>query len=556
MPTPRRLLLPTALLACMLGLAVPLRAQTSPPSDPLQSSLVGEFALQDGRLQDAARAYLEAARAASDPVLAERATRIALLAVDDALAGAGLALWQRLQPEGSPMQRTVAASLALRAGDARRARPALAALLADGADGWKQAMAALMAAVGSQPALVTRLLAETVDGGRLPPQLDAWLAFGGLAQRLGQPALVDRVVAQVVRRFPGDPRVQLLQAQLAREAGRLDEARRRLAALRPAAAAQPALQQALALEYDALGDPATAAAILAAGPQDEERYGQRAFLLDKAKDKAGLAALYDEVRAGASQPNPARRLLLGQLAEYLGRYREALDWYDKVPGGGAQVQARLRRPVVLHALGRADEAYAALRALQDDALLEDADRRNAYLLEADLRQKDGDRAGEEAAYARGLAAFADDKALLYARALMWERRDDIARAEADFRRILVVAPDDVDALNALGYTLADRTDRYREALQLIDRARLAAPGNAAIIDSYGWVLFRLGRLREALEQLRQAYALQQDAEIAAHLGQVLWALGRHDEARRYFDEARRLDPDNRALARALRETGA
>lgn len=555
MPTPRRLLLP-ALLACMLGLAPALAAQPARPADPLQASLEGEFALQDGRLQEAARAYLAAARAASDPVLAERATRIALLAGDDALANAGLALWRSLQPAGSPMQRTVAASLALRAGDARRARPALAALLADGADGWKQAMAALMAAVGSQPALVTRLLQETVDGGRLPAQLDAWLAFGGLAQRLGQPALVDRVVAQVVQRFPGDPRVQLLQAQLAREAGRLDEARRRLAALRPAAAAQPALQQALALEYDALGEPATAAAILALGPQDEERYGQRAFLLDKAKDKAGLAALYDEVRAGASQPNPARRLLLGQLAEYLGRYREALDWYDKVPGGGAEVQARLRRPVVLHALGRTAEAYAALRALQDDALLEDADRRNAYLLEADLRQKDGDRSGEEAAYARGLAAFADDKALLYARALMWERRDDIARAEADFRRILVVAPDDVDALNALGYTLADRTDRYREALQLIDRARLAAPGNAAIIDSYGWVLFRLGRLREALEQLRQAYALQQDAEIAAHLGQVLWALGRHDEARRYFDEARRLDPDNRALARALRETGA
>ena len=555
MPTPRRLLLP-ALLACMLGLAPAWAAQPARPADPLQASLEGEFALQDGRLQEAARAYLAAARAASDPVLAERATRIALLAGDDALASAGLALWRSLQPAGSPMQRTVAASLALRAGDARRARPALAALLADGADGWKQAMAALMAAVGSQPALVTGLLQETVDGGRLPAQLDAWLAFGGLAQRLGQPALVDRVVAQVVQRFPGDPRVQLLQAQLAREAGRLDEARQRLAALRPAAAAQPALQQALALEYDALGEPATAAAILALGPQDEERYGQRAFLLDKAKDKAGLAALYDEVRAGASQPNPARRLLLGQLAEYLGRYREALDWYDKVPGGGAEVQARLRRPVVLHALGRTAEAYAALRALQDDALLEDADRRNAYLLEADLRQKDGDRAGEEAAYARGLAAFADDKALLYARALMWERRDDIARAEADFRRILVVAPDDVDALNALGYTLADRTDRYREALQLIDRARLAAPGNAAIIDSYGWVLFRLGRLREALEQLRQAYALQQDAEIAAHLGQVLWALGRHDEARRYFDEARRLDPDNRALARALRETGA
>ena len=114
----------------------------------------------------------------------------------------------------------------------------------------------------------------------------------------------------------------------------------------------------------------------------------------------------------------------------------------------------------------------------------------------------------------------------------------------------------MNTLNALGYTLADRTDRYREALQLIDRARVAEPGNAAIIDSYGWVLFRLGKSRQALDHLRHAYALQKDPDIASHLGQVLWALGNRDEARRYFDEARRLDPDNRSLQRALRETGA
>ncbi|MCR6495605.1 tetratricopeptide repeat protein [Thermomonas sp. S9] len=150
----------------------------------------------------------------------------------------------------------------------------------------------------------------------------------------------------------------------------------------------------------------------------------------------------------------------------------------------------------------------------------------------------------------------DNLELLYARALMWERQDQIDRAEADLRRVLVIAPDNVAALNALGYTLADRTTRYREALELIDRARVADPGNAAIIDSYGWVLFKLGKPRDALEQLRRAYALQKDPDIASHLGQVLWVLGRKDEARRYFDDARRRDPGNRSLQRALRETGA
>jgi Flp pilus assembly protein TadD len=155
-----------------------------------------------------------------------------------------------------------------------------------------------------------------------------------------------------------------------------------------------------------------------------------------------------------------------------------------------------------------------------------------------------------------LAAFPDDGALLYARSLSWERRDDIAHAEADLRKVLATDPDNVAALNALGYTLADRTSRYAEALELIDRARVAEPDNAAIIDSYGWVLYRLGRPQEAVVQLRRALAMQKDPEIAAHLGEVLWVMGDKQEARKYFDQARKLEPDNRSLQRALERTGA
>ena len=111
------------------------------------------------------------------------------------------------------------------------------------------------------------------------------------------------------------------------------------------------------------------------------------------------------------------------------------------------------------------------------------------------------------------------------------------------------------ALNALGYTLADRTQRYQEALELIDRARTAEPDSAAIVDSYGWVLYRLGRSQEALVELRRAWGLARDPEIGAHLGEVLWKLGRREEAQRYFDESARLDPDNRSLRRALQTLG-
>jgi len=179
-----------------------------------------------------------------------------------------------------------------------------------------------------------------------------------------------------------------------------------------------------------------------------------------------------------------------------------------------------------------------------------------HLLEAELRKEDQDDQGELDAYARGLAAYPDDSALLYSRALMWERRDDVPRAEADLRKILVAEPDNTSALNALGYTLADRTTRYAEALELIDRARVAEPDNGAIIDSHGWVLYRLNRKEEALVELRRAYTLSKDPEIAAHIAEVLWMSGKKDEARKYFDEARKLDPDNRALKRALEKTGA
>ncbi|HSD16898.1 MAG TPA: tetratricopeptide repeat protein [Thermomonas sp.] len=560
MPIPQRagprLLLLAALLAPALAMGASRPEQAKAVVDPMEASLAGEFALQAGQLPEAARQYLQAARSASDPVLAERATRIALLADEDNLARDAFKTWQSLAPEGGEAQRMVAAGLALRAGDKRASRRELRALLADGGNGWRSALTALFGAVGKQQKLVVAMIDGIVDDNLLPDDLQAWLGFGGLAQRLEQPALVDRIVGEIVQRYPGEPRVALLRAQLLREAGKLDEARGLLVGLEQVAKGSTPLRWSLAGEYDALGDSAKAAQVLGWGVQDDASHAQRAMLLDKAKDKAGLAGLYDELRREATHPNPMRRLLLGQLAEMLERYEDARNWYANVPGDGAQGIARLRGASVLHAMGRQAAAYDEFHGIQSDATLDEDARRDGYLLEAELRLKDKDAPGELDAYARGLAAFPDDEALLYSRALLWERRDDIAKAEADFRRILVISPDDVNTLNALGYTLADRTTRYREALELIDRARVAAPGNAAIIDSYGWVLFRLGKPREALGHLRHAYALQKDADIGSHLGQVLWVLGDREEARKYFEDARKLDPDNRSLQRALQATGA
>ncbi len=540
------------LLSAIAAVAAPAAAKApSPAQDVMTPVLAGEFALQAGQLADASRWYLQAANdSPGDAGLAERATRIAMLANDSAAAAQALALWRQRAPESLAM-RSAEASLALRNGNLRQARSLLVALLRDkDPRGWRFALIALVSG-NRDPEVAAKALDQLLDANAIPDQLEAWQEFGRLALRLDQPKLAERIVDQLVKRFPQEPRVALLHATQLQQAGKTEQARALLQGVEPKVSGDPELRTALAYAYDAIGDTAAAARVLALGPQTTQNYGLRASMLAKLQDNAALTTLYDELRKGADRPDPERRLLLGKIAEFLKRNQEAVDWYRGVPGGPLRSEARLRAAGALYALGQKDAAFAEARALQDDAEADDAARRDAYVLEAELRQRSGDDAGELQVFERGLAAYPDDNALLYARGLSWERRDRIDRAEADLRKILVTDPENVAALNALGYTLADRTKRYREALQLIDRARTADPDNAAIIDSYGWVLYRLGKTQEALVQLRRAWSLVKDPEIAAHIGQVLWEQGKHEEANKYFDEARKLDPDNRALRRAL-----
>jgi tetratricopeptide (TPR) repeat protein len=561
MPVPIRILCVLLLVAVSTSAtAVPKKAPPAPPpkgagTTSLEPVLAGEFALQAGQLDEAARAYLDAAKAeAGDAGLAERAARIAMLANDDPRAIEALALWRARAPSSMSM-RSTEASLALRRNDLRTARRDLLGLLKESDPrGWRFALIAL-ANGGREPEASADVLEDLVKAGAIPNQIEAWQEFGRLALRMERPALAKRIVDEVVRRFPEEPRVALLHATQLQQEGKNEEALALLKTVEPQAVKDSELRGALAFAYDAMGQTEAAARVLSTGPQDTQTYGLRASMLAKEKDRTALEALYGELKSNAAKPDPDRRLLLGKIAEFLKRYDEAVEWYRGVPGGQQLSEARLRAASALYELGRKPEALAEVRALQSDATADDDARRDAYVLEAELHQRAGDAPSELDAFERGLAAYPDDGALLYARGLAWERRDDVARAEADLRKILVAEPENVAALNALGYTLADRTTRYKEALALIDRARTADPDNPAIVDSYGWVLYRMGRAKEALVQLRRAWALVKDPEIAAHVGEVLWVSGKQDEARRYFDEARRLDPDNRALQRAVEKFG-
>ena len=141
--------------------------------------------------------------------------------------------------------------------------------------------------------------------------------------------------------------------------------------------------------------------------------------------------------------------------------------------------------------------------------------------------------------------------LLYARALVSEKLGRIDLLEADIRTILRTEPDNAHALNALGFTLADQTDRYEEAYDLLKRAIEIMPDDAAIIDSWGWVHYRLGEYEKAISLLRKALSRFDDAEISAHLGEVLWVSGRRDEAREVWSKALEKSPDDPVLQRVM-----
>ena len=133
-----------------------------------------------------------------------------------------------------------------------------------------------------------------------------------------------------------------------------------------------------------------------------------------------------------------------------------------------------------------------------------------------------------------------------------EKVDRIDIVEANLRKLIKIRPDHAHTYNALGYTLADRNERVQEAHDLIQTALKLSPNDPFIMDSMGWVLYRMGRDEEGLDYLQRAYKMRPDAEIAAHLGEVLWALGRHDEARRVWGGALKEHPKNEALQKTVK----
>jgi tetratricopeptide (TPR) repeat protein len=262
---------------------------------------------------------------------------------------------------------------------------------------------------------------------------------------------------------------------------------------------------------------------------------------------------YMEVLAvrGDDDRDPTKVLmLLAQLAEERRDYRRALQWIERVgvDDDGPQLAAQLKRAQLVGKLGD----VKAARAVLDGLLPADPAAQAQVALAHGQVLRDAGQLPEAFEVLR-LAAkrFPDNPDLLYDYALAAEKIGRTDVMEEALRSVIAQAPANHHAYNALGYSLAERNVRLGEAQQLIEQAHRMAPGDPFILDSMGWVQYRLGNLKLAEELLRRAYALRDDADIAVHLGEVLWKLGMKAEAQRLFREARAKDPQNGALRDTL-----
>jgi tetratricopeptide (TPR) repeat protein len=518
--------------------------------DLIAQLLTGEMALTRTDLKTSSAAYSRAMMLSNDPKIAEQSAALAIAIRDTDAALAAIARWQALgaKPAGLAQAR---AQLALSQGNTDEARRQLELLVSTGdPDAWRQFGRAL---VGSRDAAqASQLLEAVATPQRLPADPQAWLAMSELGDKLGRHAYAMQIAEAAVKRF-GTAETYAWLGQMKFRDG--DKAGAK--ALFDKALKKDPKNTHLRLAYATLlgqgGDYAGAARLLDNGPQDADTYSLRAALAARANDTKTINRLYSQLQRSPDDVRRGSTFLLGQLAEMLGRKEEALKWYDQVTDDDDHAfDADLRSAVLLQDLGRSAEAHEQLAQMQTDYLDQPALLRRAYEVDAELYMDEQQYGQAERALSRALQVTPDDPGLLYSRGLVFAEEGQIDQAVSDFHRLLEIKPDDTDASNALGYTLADANRDLPEAQRLIESARAARPDDPAIQDSWGWLQYRLGHLDLAEKTLRGAWAAHKDADVGVHLGEVLWKQGRQQDARRVFDEVRKIDPQSNSLNNTLK----
>ena len=519
--------------------------------------LVGDIALQRGAPALAARAYYEAARDSQDAQIARRATEVALFARQRDLALEAARLWSKLDPS------------------ADRAKQMVATLSQPGSG-------------GDIKAELERVLAEA--GADSKTLADAFVQLNQALAAQADKTVVYRLIVELANPYPGVAEAQFAVALAGYNTG-LSDLEITAASIRAADRAlelKPGWERAALIKADLLAKTSPEGAIrylngfLASVPEshaatgalaqlyvEQKRYGEARALFqrlldeDKSdrdiqfavaaisvqmKDYATAERMFEELRSAGADPG-AVAFYLGQIAEETKRYDAAIARYREVTDGERAWIATLRIATVLAKKGDIEGARRYLASLKPENRERGIEVRQA---EAQVLRDAGDYKSAYAVLSSALAAEPNSVELIYDVAMVAEKLDRLDEVESRLTRLIELRPDNPQALNALGYTLVDRTPRTAEGLKLIEKALTLAPEDPSILDSMGWAHFRMGNLGDSEKFLRRALADRPDPEIAAHLGEVLWAKGERDRAKEVWQSQLKETPDNALLLETVR----
>jgi tetratricopeptide (TPR) repeat protein len=517
----------------------------------LYEYLLAEIAGQRGNVALSAQAYVDLAKRTRDPRIARRATEIALYARMNNAAIEAATIWHDADPTSTRALQALAGML-VSVGRYDEALPRLKELLAgsasDTASGFAQLTRTLNNAQDKGAALrLTQNLAA--DYPKLP---ESHYAVARVALSAGD----DRVALDEVRTArqlrPDWEAAALLEAQIVQKTS-IDQASTLLGDFvqkyPPAREARLAYARALVSQKRFTEARAEFEKLMTAMPESTDMAFAVALLSLQLKDYDSAEKYLKGLLSTPYRDKDGVRLYLGQVAEERKDLAGALKWYGEVGEGEQYVQAQIRYAQVLAKQGKIDAARARLQ----QAAVKSTDQRvQLVLAEAQILRDANQPKAAFDLVGQALDRVPNNPELLYDYAMLAEKIERVDILESSLRKLIEIRPEHAHAYNALGYSLADRNQRLPEAQELIEKALKLAPDDSFIIDSMGWVLYRRGQLKDSLAYLRRAYASRPDPEIAAHLGEVLWALGERSEAERVWGDAKKEAPDNETLSTTIK----
>ncbi|MGB5598515.1 MAG: tetratricopeptide repeat protein [Thiothrix litoralis] len=522
---------------------------SSPLSYQVYNILAGEMFIKQGNPEQAALHYVAAAQQTNDPAVAQRAVELAMNSKDAGLAGRALERWIKLSPDSAEaVQYQALANVRAEKYDAAikdlvKIRDTIDKEAGHGFE-------FIVSLLSLEPETKKSYQAFKQYVSSVDSSARAQLALAALALNADQfeEALnVCKVVKQ-----KGDKAQQVQASRWAAKAlVRLDKLPEAIAELE--ATSKTSQDTELTLDYARLLILADRRAeaipiyqqLYASHPDDIDVLYTLGLLYLEQKDFKSAEPLIKKLLAVPERSEEAS-YFMGQIYEGLQQPKPALDAYKRASVGRYARESTVR----IAALLKDTDSLAAARAwLAEQIKSSSSDERKVLLWQVDgqLLHDAGQYPPAIASFGQALAIKADDSDVLYSRALSAEKAGDFAASEKDLQAVLKLQPDNAMVLNALGYMLVVNTQRYPEAVELIDKALKVRPDDPAIMDSMGWVLFRTGKLEEAESWLRKAYNLLPDPEVASHLVEVLLARGNKAEAKAILDTMLGKFPDDKLL---------